>query len=268
MERVPPRSEPMRAPSPLSFLKTGAMVACASIALLTACTSEVPMVHGSGPPVQERREFRPVERVTVEGGLELTVHVVGSGDGPLARFSRGGESFLWIEAPEDIVHLVEHVVSGDHLTLRVRDGLRLDPVPSLELTVRRLAELEARGAGEVDLRMGDVAAAGAAPMSERLRIIARGSVDVRGSGAVGALEILQEGSGDLRLERLRAGALVHRSRGSGDAWAHVDGPVKVELLGSCDLHLGGDAVIERIDARGDGEVIRPTRESGDARSPR
>lgn len=244
------------------------MTAAGLAALLTACTARVPVVHGTGAPVQERREFRPVERVTVEGGLELTVHVVGSGDGPLARFSQGGDSILWIEAPEDIVHLVEHVVSGDHLTLRVRDGLRLDPVPNLELTVRRLAELEASGTGEVDLRIGGEAAAGSPPMCERLRVVARGSVDVRGGGTVGALEILQEGSGDLRLERLRASSLLHRSRGSGKTWALVDGPVEVELLGSCDLHLSGDATIERLDVQGDGEVLRSTRESVDERSPR
>ena len=249
-------------------LHAAAMTAAGTVALISACTAQAPVVHGSGAPVQERREFRPVERVTVGGGLELTVHVVGSGDGPLARFSQGGDSFLWIEAPEDIVHLVEHVVSGDHLTLRVRDGLRLDPVPNLELTVRRLAELEARGAGEVDLRMGGEAAAGAPPMCEDLRIVARGSADVRGSGTVGSLEILQEGAGDLRLERLRASALRHRSHGSGNTWALVDGPVEVELLGSCDLHLSGDATIERIDVQGDGEVLRPTPGSGDGRSPR
>ncbi|MEE2940679.1 MAG: DUF2807 domain-containing protein [Planctomycetota bacterium] len=258
----------MRAPSHLERLRAGALFAAGTLALLAACTRPVAVIHGSGAPVQERREFRPVERVTVEGGLELTVHVVGSGDGPLAPFSRGGGSLLWIEAPDDIVHLVEHVVTGDHLTLRVRDGLRLDPVPSLELTVRRLAVLEANGAGEVDLRAGAASATGSPPMCERLRIVARGSVGVRGRGTVGALEILQEGSGDLRLERLRAGALLHRSRGSGNAWVHVDGPVEVELLGSCDLHVSGDAVFERIDARGDGEVIRPTRGSDDARSPR
>ena len=218
--------------------------------------------------MQERREFRPVERVTVEGGLEVTVHVVGDGDGPLAPFSRGGGSFLWVEAPEDIVHLVEHIVSGEQLTLRVREGLRLDPIPDLELTVRRLTELEATGSGEVDLQLGAETPPGAPPMCDRLRIVARGSVDMRGSGSVGALEILQEGSGDLRLDGLRAGALRHTSRGSGNAWARVDGPVEVELLGSCDLHLSGAAVIERLDARGAGEVVRSTRESGDSRNPR
>lgn len=245
-----------------------ALVAVGGAALLAACTRPVTVVHGSGASVQERRALRPVERVTVEGGLELTVHVVGSGDGPLASFSRGGDSYLWIDAPEDILHLIQHVVTGDHLTLRVRDGLRLDPVPSLELTVRRLAELEASGTGEVDLRVGGAPAPGSPPMCERLRIVARGSIDVRGSGTVGALEILHDGSGELHLERLRAGALRHRSGGSGDAWAFVDGPVEVELLGSSDLHLGGGAVIERLDARGDGKVVRPTRESGDARTPR
>lgn len=218
--------------------------------------------------MQERREFRPVERVTVEDGLEVTVHVVGDGDGPLAPFSRGGGSFLWVEAPEDIVHLVEHIVSGDQLTLRVREGLRLDPIPDLELTVRRLTELEATGSGEVDLQLGAETPPGEPPMCDRLRIVARGSVDMRGSGSVGALEILQEGSGDLRLDGLRAGALRHTSRGSGNAWARVDGPVEVELRGSCDLHLSGAAVIERLDARGAGEVVRSTRESGDSRNPR
>ena len=248
--------------------RAGAAAILGITALLGSCTEQSLVVHGSGAPVQERREFRPVERVTVEGGLELTVQVVGNGDGPLAPFSRGGGSFLWVEAPEDIVHLVEHVVTGDHLTLRVREGLRLDPIPDLELTVRRLTELEALGSGDVELRLGRDDSPGSPPMCDRLRIVARGSVDVRGSGSVGALEILQEGSGDLRLDGLRAGALRHTSRGSGNAWARVDGPVEVELLGSCDLHLSGAAVIERLDARGAGEVVRSTRESGDSRSPR
>lgn len=248
--------------------QAGAVVLLAMTALLVACSRETSVIHGSGARVQERREFRPVERVTVEGGLELAVRVVGSGDGPLAPFSRGGGSYLWVEAPEDIVHLVEHVVSGDHLTLRVRDGLRLDPIPDLELTVRRLTEVEALGAGEVELQLGGEVQAGSPPMCEQLRIVARGSADMRGSGTVGALTILQEGSGELRFDRILAEALKHTSRGSGNVWACVDGPVEVELLGSCDLHLSGDAVIERLDVRGAGEVVRSTRESGGARSPR
>lgn len=249
-------------------LRAGAVALLAMGVLSASCAEESLVIHGSGAPVQERRELRPVERVTVEGGLELTVKVVGDGDGPLAPFSRGGSSFLWIEAPEDIAHLVEHIVSGDHLTLRVREGLRLDPMPDLELTVRRLTELVALGSGEVDLQLGAETPSGAPPMCDRLRIVARGSVDMRGSGSVGALEISQGGSGDLRLDGLRAGALRHTSRGSGNAWARVDGPVEVELLGTCDLHLSGAAVIERIETRGDGEVVRSTRGSGDSRSPR
>ena len=104
-------------------------------------------------------------------------------------------------------------------------------------------------------------------MCEQLRIVARGSANMRGSGTVGALTIQQEGSGDLRFDRLLAKALKHTSRGSGNVWARVDGPVEAELLGSCDLHLSGDSVIERLDVRGAGEVVRSTRESGGARSP-
>lgn len=256
---------------PRRLLRPAAAVAV-SLALLPSCEPGAVVVRGTGAPVQERRAFRHAERLVVEGGLDVTVRVVGNGEGPLPRFSSGGESILWIEAPEDIVHLVEHVVSGDQLTLRTRDGVRLDPVPSVELTVRRLVELTALGSGEIDLEVGDEENEGGPPMAERLSIVARGSVDMRALGTVGALEVTQEGSGDLRLERLRAAQLRHTSRGAGDTWVHVDGPVEVELLGSCDLHIAGDAVVERIETHGSGEVhrveIRPTRASGDARSPR
>ena len=120
--------------------------------------------------------------------------------------------------------------------------------------MRRLTEVEARGAGEVDLRMGDEVAAGVGSDEQRLRIVARGERRRARGGSVGALDPPGR-FGDLRLERLRAGALVHEaSSGSGGRLGPRGRPGPWRLLGTCDLHLGGDAVIERIDARGDGEV--------------
>lgn len=211
--------------------------------------------------VQEKRTLRPVERITVEGSLDLSLRVVGTGEERLPRFSSGGEAVLWIEATEDLLGFVEHEVDGNRLVLRTRGGVRLDPPPSLELTVRRLTELEARGRSDVILDLGEPAE-GSPPLTERLALRTSGSVDVRGRGSVAVLDIQQLGSGDLRLGDVRAGRLHHSAKGSGTAWVHVEDTVDVELLGSCDLHLAGPASIERQVTRGSCEVIRPTRRDG------
>lgn len=237
---------------------------------LVACGRPAEVVRGRGPLVQQRRTFRPVEEVVVRGDVDLWVRVIGDGHGPLPRHASGVEAVLWIEAPEDLLGLVEVAVDGDRLLLGPADGARLDPVPSLELTVSRLRVLSAEGRGEVRLAFGEGAGFGP-PMVDAFHLRVEGSVDVRGAGSVGALRIEQVGSGDLHLGGLLATSLVHRARGSGDTWVRVDGAVDVDLEGSGDLYLSGDARVEARRERGSGEVVFGPRAGGSdpaARAPR
>lgn len=225
-----------------------------AVLLLAACTEPDEVVRGRGALVQQRRTFRPVEEVVVRGDVDLAVRVIGDGEGPLPRHASGVEAVLLVEAPEDLLHLVEVAVEGDRLFLGPAGGVRLDPVPSIELTVSRLRSLTAEGRGEVRVAFGAASGFGA-PMVEAFALRVTGSVDVRATGAVGSLSIEQAGSGDLHLGGLGAGALHHRSRGSGDAWVWVNGPVEVDLEGSGDLHLSGEPRWLARRERGSGEVL-------------
>ena len=197
------------------------------------------VVRGTGSIVQERRPLRHTDRVVLEGELDVSIDLVAA-----QSASVGGvrDTVVWIEGANDLLEYVEtEVVDGSELHVRYRDGVRLDPTPTIEIQCGRLVRLAALGAGTVRVQgLGAGVRDG-----EHVRVEAHGAVDVRGSGAVDRLVLVQTGAAELHLSKVAAREVEHSSTGAGDAWIHATDRVTTSLRGACDLHLKGDATGEQ-----------------------
>lgn len=226
----------------------------AAIGGLTSCPGDGHVVvAGTGPIVQEQREFRPIERVEVLGQVDLSIQVLPPAPGALPE-STPPETMVFLEGASDLLHWVETTLDGDTLTLRFRDDVRLDPLPSIEVQTGRLVEVSTLGSGDVRL-MGVVASA---TRGHPLEISALGSGDVHADGACELIEVSHFGSGDIDLRKLVGRVVSYSGMGSGDAWLQATDSLTSSLAGSGDVFLLGDAPDERVQSStlGSGKLVR------------
>ncbi|QDV07145.1 hypothetical protein Poly30_26640 [Planctomycetes bacterium Poly30] len=216
----------------------------AALGGLTACPGGGPtVIRGSGPVVQEQRTFRPIERIELRGRVDLSVLVLPSEEGALLE-STGPETVVFLEGASDLLSWVETTLDGTTLTLRFRDDVRLDPLPSIEVQTARLLGISSVGSG--DVRLSGVTSF--ATRGSALSIAMTGSGDLAAEGAVDTLEVRHVGSGDLDLRHLRSRTASYSGLGSGDAWVHVKDSLRSRLTGTGDLYLLGDVPDERVDS--------------------
>lgn len=227
-------------------------------AAMVSCSDSVAVTRGVGAIVQEQRTLRPIQSVEVNGGIDLTIHVRGDGDQGRLPIATKRDTLVWIDAPEDLIPLVIVEPRGSVLRVGPKDGVRLDPIPTVEVYTDRLVSVVADGAGDVRVTM-DLLEGGTIP---ELSLLSRGAVDFHGEGRLGRLVVDQSGSGDMHLENLAASVAEIHSSGSGDVWADVSGRVRVRLTGACDLFLTGTAVVEELEILGSGKVHRSAEAPG------
>jgi len=246
-----PRRRTRRTPEPLAQGRGTALGAALCLALVASgCDDGRTTIEGVQPLVQERRPLRPVDTVRVSAGDGLNVRVIARPlpEDPLEEVEGGRDAVVWIEGPADLLGYVVTEVEDATLRVSLAEGVRLRPVPDVEVHVRGLRRLAASGAGVVRLEVE----AGHVP--DALGIEATGAVLVEAAGAVRALDVRATGSGDVHLLALEAAEAVYQRQGSGDGWIRARDHVRVELSGSGDLYLGGepDRVVE---TSGSGRVL-------------
>lgn len=213
----------------------------AVLALAVGCEEAPTRVVGQGAIVQERRVLRAVDTIEIEASDALTVTVVRN----VRAEGESRDSVLWIDGPADLAHYVEAEVTRSTLRIGLTHGVRLDPVPELELQVADLARVEVTGAGTVRVECGE-------DLPE-LVLASIGSARLEAQGSVRDLQVRLEGSGAAHLFGLVADRAAFRSAGSGSGWLHVLERVVVELEGSGDLTLRGDPAVA-ASFEGSGEV--------------
>ncbi|MFT5735033.1 MAG: hypothetical protein ACJAZN_001978 [Planctomycetota bacterium] len=232
----------------------GTLLGAVVIGSLASCDGNGPkVIQGSGPVVREQRTRRPIERIHVEGYVDLSIEILPSEKGSLPE-SNGPDTLIFLEGASDLLGWVETELEGDILRIRFRDGVRLDPLPSIEVQTGHLVELSTLGSGDVHLRhVQPLATRGAA-----LALKVTGSGDIHADGALHALEIQHIGSGDLDLRKLISGTVTYSGLGSGDAALHVEETLTSSLNGSGDLTLYGPVPEERVTSSvlGSCELIR------------
>ena len=239
-----PRTEAVRRALPRRSLAFAVGLA----AVVTGCSDGTVVIRGTGSIVQERRQLRHTDEIVLFGELDVVVRLV-----PASHEATGGtaETVVWIEGASDLIDHVRTIPHGSSLHVDYRDGVRLDPLPTIEIQCSRIRVLSARGTGTV--RISDLGI-GLRP-GESCEIEARGTLDIRASGEVETLVLRQMGAADLHFADVIAGTVDHGSIGNGDAWIHATDLVVTSIVGAGDLFVTGTATIEESIA-GSGQVHR------------
>ena len=225
---------------------------CAALLLLAGCG--LYGVDGNGERVSEVRPLQGFSAVSCDGSLDVTIH-------------RGDEFRVEVSIDSNLLPLVHTDVSGD--VLRIDSDRIGDTVagPNVIVTMPALRSAALNGSGTVwaggfqetqpvSLVLdgsGDLAFAGDA---SRVDVRLSGSGDTRLQGTADALSVNLDGSGTVDAYNFAATTADVALSGSGDVAASVSGSVRVSLSGSGTVDLYGDAVLERIEVSGSGEIRR------------
>ena len=195
-----------------------------------------PMEYGSG------RNRIKGSGVRVERVRALTAFTKLRVDGPVdVRLAQAGSDQATVVADDNIEPLVETVVEGDTLVVRLKrdSGFTTRTGPMVQIDARALQAVAIQGSGDlsVDRFKGD---------SLALNVIGSGDVQL-GQVELKDLSVSISGSGDVRVAG-RAEQQSWKISGSGDvdAGSLAGRAAKVELHGSGDVSLG---VTEQLDAK-------------------
>lgn len=185
-------------------------------------------VRGSGVKVEKVRALSAFTRLRIDGPLDV-------------RLTQAGSDQATVVADDNIEPLVETVVEGDALVIRLkRDaGFVTRSAPVVRLNARTLQAVAVNGSGDLVVDSFKADALG-------LNVV--GSGDVRfGLLEVKDLNVSISGSGDVRVAG-RADQQTWQVTGSGDVDARAlsGRAAKVSLHGSGDVALG---VTEQLDAQ-------------------
>ena len=185
-------------------------------------------VRGSGVKVEKVRALAAFTRLRIEGPFDV-------------KLAQAGADQATVVADDNVEPLIETVVEGDALVLRLkRDaGFTTRSAPSVRVNARALQAVTVNGSG--DLSVDSFKA-------DSLGLTVIGSGDVRiGLVEVKELNVNISGSGDVRLAG-RAEQQGWSLSGSGDvdARALAGRAAKVSISGSGDVALG---VTEQLDAQ-------------------
>lgn len=185
-------------------------------------------VRGSGVVVEKQRALGSFSKLRMEGSFDV-------------RLNQAGTDQATVVADDNIEALIETVVEGDTLVVRLkRDaGFTTRSVPSVRVDARALQAIAVNGSGDliVERFKADALSLGIVGSGD----VQFGLLDVRD------LAVTLSGSGDLRLAgRAEQQAWTVSGSGDVDARALAGRSAKVSLSGSGDMALG---VTEQLDVQ-------------------
>ncbi len=190
-------------------------------------------VNGDGQRTSQRRSVPCFGEIVVEAGVDLVIR-------------QGGDCGVAIDADSNLIPLIATEVSGGRLTVSTTRSFQSQGRIRVEATTPQLTRVDVQAASDVRLVSIDASS---------LAIRFSGSGDVSGDGRVGRLDVVVDGSGDIRLGRLRADHVSLRIRGAADAEVYAGQSLRVDLEGAGDVvYFGNPGHVEKnITGAGDVE---------------
>lgn len=190
--------------------------------LLAGCGASV---RGSGRVISEPRPIGNISAVTLRGIGTLII-------------TQGEHEALTITADDNVLPLLESVVTGDQLTLGPRAGASVANVQQLtyHLTVRQLRAVTIDGAGDADIQ---------GAQTPQLAVTIDGTGDVRATGRADSLVLAISGAGDFKGAGLAATSATVQVRGSGGALVRVSDTLDARVSGAGDVRYIGHPQVTR-----------------------
>jgi hypothetical protein len=192
-------------------------------------------IKGSGVAVEKARSIGAFSKIRLDGPMDL-------------RLSQAAADVVKVTADDNVEPLIESLVEGDTLVLRLQPGAGFSTrrAPRVLVEAKNLQALTINGSGDVSMERFK---------GDSLSLLLAGSGDLR----IGLLEVRElsavlRGSGDLQLAG-RADTQSWALHGSGDVDARsLSGrSVKAQLSGSGDLDLGVAEILD-VSLSGSGDL--------------
>ena len=212
-------------------------------------------VRGSGVKVEKARALGAFTKLRIDGPFDV-------------KLTQAGSDQATVVADDNIEPLVETVVEGDALVVRMkRDaGFTTRSAPVVRVDARALQAISVIGSGDLSVERfkadglslnvvgsGDVHL-GLVELKD-LNVSISGSGDVRLAGRAEQQSWSVSGSGDVDARALAGRAAKVAINGSGDVSLGVTEQLDVQLSGSGDLSYGGRPQL-RQSVSGSGEIHR------------
>ncbi|MBW8845566.1 MAG: DUF2807 domain-containing protein [Burkholderiales bacterium] len=212
-------------------------------------------VRGSGVKVEKARAVSAFTKLRIDGPFDV-------------KLTQGGSDQATVVADDNIEPLVETVVEGDALVVRMKHdaGFTTRSAPMVRVDARALQSISVNGSGDLSAERfkadglslnvvgsGDVHF-GVVELKD-LNVSISGSGDVRLAGRAEQQSWTVSGSGDVDARALAGRAAKVSINGSGDVSLGVTEQLDVQLSGSGDLSYGGRPQL-RQSVSGSGEIHR------------
>lgn len=212
-------------------------------------------IRGSGAKVEKQRALAAFTKLRIDGPFDV-------------RLTQGSSDQATVQADDNIEPLVETVVEGDTLVVRMkRDaGFTTRLAPAVRVSARTLQAITIHGSGDLsmDSFKGDtlgltIIGSGDAHFGlvevKDLTVNISGSGDVRLAGRAEQQSWIISGSGDIDARALSGRSAKVNLSGSGDVSLGVTEQLDAQLSGSGDLSYAGRPQL-RQSVTGSGEIHR------------
>ena len=211
-------------------------------------------VVGSGHAAMEKRELTTFQKIAVD--LPCKVELV-----------QGSSENVTIEADDNLLPLIETVVSNGQLTIRATQGTALSSRSTIKMTVnaRGIEALAVAGSAALFAARlqspklaGDIAGSGTITIkdlqNDALSISIAGSGRFEAQGVSTSMDISIAGSGDIRAARLSVQNVNVSIAGSGDATLWVQKTLTASIVGSGNVRYYGEGSARETSTTGSGKV--------------
>jgi len=233
-----PALSPLAIAAPAFVAEFGVPVPAHALTIILG-DSDGQLVEGSGKLVDVHRSVGAFATLRIEGPLDVEARP-------------GATPGVTVHADDNIEPLVETVVDGDTLTLRLRHGTRVHTSGPTRVDVQftRLEATKQMGSG--DLVVYDAKApsfrsaiAGGGDLAlhrmqaDKLAVAVAGSGDVSADGRADEVKFSVAGSGDIAADGLVARKVDVHISGSGDARVHATESLDARVSGSGEIGYKG-----------------------------
>jgi hypothetical protein len=210
----------------------------ASTATPAASTATTPATADTGA----QRTLAPFTRIRMEGSIDVDAHA-------------GAHPGAVIHAPSSIIPLVETVVSGDTLIVRMKHDANVITIGHgndlrVELEYTQLTGAQQHGSGDLHVTglnvpqfESQIAGSGDLKLDNaqlgKLAVSIAGSGDVTADGKADEAKFSIAGSGDITADHLVSRRVAVDIRGSGDARVNATDALQARVAGSGDVLYRG-----------------------------
>ncbi len=191
------------------------IILVAAATVVAGCSR--PGIKGDGVIKSEDRSIADFSRVVVTGGYEI-------------QWS-SGKPALNLSTDQNLLPLVETVVSGDTLQIESKDNLA--PTKRITITLGSSSLAEVRLTGGNSFKAGQIA-------GHELKIESTGASEISIDGSITNLEVNLTGANHLNAKSLQAQTATLSLVGASEAEVAVTDALKVSLTGACSVAYSGN----------------------------